>query len=115
MDHVILLRWVQRFTPELIDAARRSRHTFGDLWFVDQRNQVIDVYVSGSGGIASAGSAALVARDVGFATIGFGVGVESNGAPSCITRGNKKVVRGGGRNPPFPPVSGGWLLLGNDT
>ena len=26
VDHVTLYRWVQRFTPELIDAARPRRH-----------------------------------------------------------------------------------------
>ena len=30
MDHVTVLRWVQRFIPELIDAARLSRHAVGD-------------------------------------------------------------------------------------
>ena len=64
VDHVTLFRWVQRFTPELIDAARPRRHAVGDRWFVDetyvkvngiwryvyravdQHGQVIDVYVS---------------------------------------------------------------------
>ena len=64
VDHVTLFRWVQRFTPLLIDAARPSRHIVGDRWFVDetyvkvsgtwryvyravdQNGQVIDVYVS---------------------------------------------------------------------
>jgi hypothetical protein len=27
---------VQRFTPELIDAARPGRHVAGDRWFVDE-------------------------------------------------------------------------------
>ena len=36
MDHVTIYRWVQRFTPELIDAARPSRHVAGDRWFVDE-------------------------------------------------------------------------------
>ena len=36
VDHVTLYRWVQRFTPELIDAARPSRHVAGDRWFVDE-------------------------------------------------------------------------------
>ena len=67
-----LFRWVQRFTPELIDAARPSRHLAGDRWFVDetyvkiagvwryvyravdQHGQVIDVYVSNHHDIASA-------------------------------------------------------------
>ncbi len=36
VDHVTLFRWVQRFTPELIDAARPRRHAVGDRWFVDE-------------------------------------------------------------------------------
>src|SRR5450432_1973521 len=64
VDHVTLYRWVQRFTPLLIDAARPCRHVAGDRWFVDetyvkvsgvwryvyravdQQGHVIDVYVS---------------------------------------------------------------------
>lgn len=64
VDHVTLYRWVQRFTPLLVDAARPCRHAIGDRWFVDetyvkvagrwryvyraidQFGQVIDVYVS---------------------------------------------------------------------
>jgi len=72
VDHVTVFRWVQRFTPELIDAARSSRHTFGNRRFVDetyvkvsgvwlyvyraadQHGQVIDVFVSRRRDIASA-------------------------------------------------------------
>ncbi len=64
VDHVTLYRWVQRFTPLIIDAARPCRHAVGGRWFVDetyvkvagtwryvyravdQYGQVIDVYVS---------------------------------------------------------------------
>ncbi len=64
VDHVTVYRWVQRFTPLLIDAARPCRHAVGDRWFVDetyakvagrwvylyraidQFGQVIDVLVS---------------------------------------------------------------------
>jgi IS6 family transposase len=64
VDHVTIYRWVQRFTPLLIDAARPGRHVPGDRWFVDetyvkvagrwvylyraidQFGQVIDVLVS---------------------------------------------------------------------
>ena len=64
VDHVTVYRWVQRFTPLLIDAARPCRHCPGDRWFVDetyvkvagqwvylyraidQFGQVIDVLVS---------------------------------------------------------------------
>jgi len=58
------LRWVQRYTPLLADAARFGRHAPGDRWFVDetyvkvngiwryvyravdQHGQVIDVMIS---------------------------------------------------------------------
>jgi IS6 family transposase len=64
VDHVTVYRWVQRFTPLLADAARFTRHSPGDRWFVDetyvkvngvwryiyravdQHGQVIDVLVS---------------------------------------------------------------------
>ncbi len=64
VDHVSVYRWVQRFTPLLLDAARPCRHTPGGRWFVDetyvkvarrwvylyraidQFGQVIDVLVS---------------------------------------------------------------------
>jgi len=72
VDHVTVYRWVQRFTPLVIDAARPCRHGAGDRWFVDetyvkvsgvwryvygavdQHGQVIDVYVSRRRDIGSA-------------------------------------------------------------
>jgi transposase, IS6 family len=72
VDHVTLHRWVQRFTPLLIDAARPCRHAVGRRWFVDETyvkvagvwryvyravdgyGQVIDVYVSARRDIAAA-------------------------------------------------------------
>ncbi|MGH3813363.1 MAG: IS6 family transposase [Pseudonocardiaceae bacterium] len=36
VDHVTIFRWVQRFAPLLIDAARPCRHVTGDRWFVDE-------------------------------------------------------------------------------
>ncbi len=72
VDQVTLCRWVQRFTPLLIEAARPCRHLAGDRWFVDetyvkvsgvwryvyravdQHGQVIDVYASHRRDIASA-------------------------------------------------------------
>jgi IS6 family transposase len=36
VDHVTVYRWVQRFTPLLIDVARPCRHSPGDRWFVDE-------------------------------------------------------------------------------
>src|SRR3954462_11605799 len=64
VDHVTLFRWVQRFTPLLIEAARPCRHAVGDRWFVDEtyvkvagvwryvyravdeHGQILDVFVS---------------------------------------------------------------------
>ncbi len=72
MDHVTIYRWVQRFTPEFIEAARLCRHTPGDRWFVDetyvkvsgrrnylyravdQHGQVIDVLLSSRRDLAAA-------------------------------------------------------------
>ena len=74
VDHVTLHRWVQRFTPLLIEAARPCRHAVGRRWFVDETyvkvagiwryvyravdgyGQVIDVYVSARRDIAAARS-----------------------------------------------------------
>ena len=72
VDHVTLFRWVQRFTPLLVDVARPCRHTVGHRWFVDetyvkvagrwryvyravdQHGQVIDVFISARRDIDSA-------------------------------------------------------------
>ena len=36
VDHVTVYRWVQRFTPLFLNAARPCRHAAGDRWFVDE-------------------------------------------------------------------------------
>jgi transposase-like protein len=36
VDHVTVFRWVQRFTPLVIDTARPCRHSPGDRWFADE-------------------------------------------------------------------------------
>ncbi len=36
VDDVTVYRWVQRFSPELIEAARGRRHVVGDRWKVDE-------------------------------------------------------------------------------
>jgi IS6 family transposase len=63
VDHVTLFRWVQRFTPLLIEAACLCRHAVGSRWFdetyvkvagvwryvyraIDEHGHVIDVLVS---------------------------------------------------------------------
>jgi transposase, IS6 family len=72
VDHVTVYRWVLRFTPEFIEAARLCRHAPGDRWFadetyvkvsgrwaylyraVDQHGQVIDVLRSARRDLAAA-------------------------------------------------------------
>ena len=86
VDHVTLFRWVQRFTPLLVDAARPCRHAVSGRWFVDEtyvkvsgvwryvyravddQGQVIDVYVS-------------VRRDIAAARRFFTAAVTAHGAP----------------------------------
>jgi transposase, IS6 family len=90
VDHVTVFRWVQRFTPLLIDAARPCRHSVGGHWFVDetyvrvsgswryvyravdQYGQVIDVFVSGK-------------RDLKAATGFFTSAITTYGRPAEIT------------------------------
>jgi hypothetical protein len=36
VDHVTVYRWVQRFTPEFIEAAQFCRQAPGDQWFADE-------------------------------------------------------------------------------
>jgi len=36
VDHVTIYRWVQRFAPQLREAARLRRHAVGDRWQVDE-------------------------------------------------------------------------------
>ncbi len=72
VDHVTVYRWVQRFTPEYVEAARFSRHAPDDRWFadetyikvagrwtsvyraIDQHGQVIDVMLSERRDLAAA-------------------------------------------------------------
>jgi IS6 family transposase len=72
VDHVAVYRWVQRFTPEFIEAARPCRHAPGDRCFadgtyvkvsgrwtylyrtIDQYGQVIDVLLSTRRDLAAA-------------------------------------------------------------
>lgn len=90
VDHVTLFRWVQRFTPLLVDAARPCRHRGGGRWFVDetyvkvagrwryvyravdQHGQVIDVYVSPR-------------RDTAAATRFFTTAISAHGEPAEVT------------------------------
>ena len=90
VDHVTIYRWVQRFTPLLINAARPCRHSVGDRWFVDetyvkvagvwryvyravdQHGQVIDVFVSKR-------------RDIAAARTFFTAMVDAHGRPEDVT------------------------------
>ena len=56
VDHVTIYRWVQRFTPLLIESARPCRHSVGDRWFVDE------TYVRVAGVWKSSGSMTALPR-----------------------------------------------------
>src|SRR5215218_9721947 len=89
VDHVTLYRWVQRFTPLLVDAAGPCRHATGSRWFVDetyvkvagrwryvyravdQHGQVVDVLVSPR-------------RDLAAARRFFGRALAANDAPEEV-------------------------------
>ena len=89
VDHVTLYRWVQHFTPLVVDAARPCRHAVGGRWFVDetyvkvsgvwryvyravdQHGQVIDVYVSAR-------------RDIGAARRFFTAALTAHGTPEEV-------------------------------
>jgi transposase, IS6 family len=89
VDHVSLYRWVQHFTPLVVDAARPCRHAVGCRWFVDetyvkvggvwryvyravdQHGQVIDVYVSAR-------------RDIGAARTFFTAALSAHDAPEEV-------------------------------
>jgi transposase-like protein len=90
VDHVTLFRWVQRFTPILVDAAKPCRHSLGASWSVDetyvkvsgswryvyravdQYSQVIDVFV-------------LKSRDLKAASTFFTNAIRSHGEPAEVT------------------------------
>ncbi len=97
VDHVTLYRWVQRFTPLLVEAARPCRHAVGGRWFVDetyvkvagtwryvyravdQNGQVIDVYVSKK-------------RDTAAATRFFTAAITAHGDPVEVTTDKSPVL-----------------------
>ena len=84
-----IYRWVQRFTPMLVNAARPCRHAIGSRWFVDETyvkvagkwhyvyraideyGQVIDVYVSPR-------------RDIAAARRFFGAALAAHGEPDEV-------------------------------
>ena len=90
VDHVTIYRWVQRFTPEFIEAARPCRHAPGSRWFVDetyvkvagqwtylyravdQHGQVIDVPLS-------------VRRDLAAARLFFARALRAGTVPAEVT------------------------------
>ena len=97
VDHVTLYRWVQRFTPLIVEAARPCRHAVGDRWFVDetyvkvagvwryvyravdQEGQVIDVFVSKK-------------RDTTAATRFFATAIAVHGEPVEVTTDKSPVL-----------------------
>jgi IS6 family transposase len=125
VDHVTLYRWVQRFTPLLIEAAWPCRHVAGDRWFVDethvkvcgvwryvyravdQKGQVFDVYVSQCRDIASARTfftAALTVHGIPTEVITdrAGLGERDRGLDSCCVAQHRPVPEQPCRERPWP-------------
>jgi transposase-like protein len=112
VDHVTLYRWVQRFTPELIAAARPSRHVAGDRWFVDetylkvagqwvylyraidQHGQVIDGLASPKRDLAA--NHRFFARALNAARRPTEVTTDRRGVPACARRARARGVARGG-------------------
>lgn len=97
VDHVTVYRWVQGFTPLMVEAARPCRHAVGGRWFVDetyvkvagvwryvyravdQNGQVIDVFVSKK-------------RDTTAATKFFSSAITAHGEPVEVTTDRSPVL-----------------------
>ena len=97
VDHVTVYRWVQRFTPLIVEAARPCRHAVGARWFVnetylkvagvwryvyravDQNGQGIDVFVSNK-------------RDTVTATKFFSSAITAHGEPVEVTTDKSAVL-----------------------
>ena len=97
VDHVTLFRWVQRFTPLLIDEARPCGHAVGDHWFVDEtcvkvagvwryvyravdhHGQILDTFVSKS-------------RDTAAAEWFFAKAMRDHGEPVEVTTDKAQVL-----------------------
>jgi hypothetical protein len=112
VDHVSVYRWVQRFTPEFIEAARPSRHVPGDRWFVgetylkvagqwtylyravDQHGQVIDVLLSGT-------------RDLAATRRFFTRALRAGTVPAEVTTDRARLPAGPGRAAPLGPAHHG--------
>ena len=119
VDHVTIYRGVQRFTPELIDAARPSRHVAADRWFVDetylkvagrwvylyqaidQHGQVIDVLASPKRDLAATRRFFTGGTERG-ATADRGDHRPGPGVPACARRARARGVarRGAVRQQP---------------
>jgi IS6 family transposase len=103
VDHVTICRWVQRLTPEFIEAARPCRHAPGDRWFVDethvkvsgrwtylhraigQHGQVIDVLLP-------------VRRDLAAARRFFTRAMRAGVIPAGVTTDGPPPIRGSWRS-----------------
>jgi IS6 family transposase len=98
VDHVTLYRWVQHFTPLLVDAAQPCRYTAGGRWFVDetyakvagvwryvyravdQHGQVIDIYVSAR-------------RDIPAARKFFTAAISAHGGPDEVVTDRAQALK----------------------
>jgi hypothetical protein len=88
VDHVTIYRWVQRFIPLLVDAARPCRRAPGDRWFVDETY----VKVAGAASICT-GRSTSMARSSTFSSHRIGIWrplARSSPAPSSVAHAQQR-------------------------
>ena len=90
VDHVTLYRWVQRFTPLLIEAVRLARHLVSDRWFVRrdlrQRLRGLVLCVPGGGPTRAGDRCVRVShrRDIASARSFFTAALAVHGDPGEV-------------------------------
>jgi hypothetical protein len=100
--HDTVYRWVQRFTPEFVEAARFCRHAPGDRWFADETY----VKVAGRWTYLS-GPLTSTARSSTCCCLSGGTGPRPGGSsPARCARARYRL-----RSPPTAPrpIHGSWM------
>jgi transposase, IS6 family len=99
VDHVTVYRWVQRFTPEFIEAARFCRHAPGNRWFADETY----VKVAGRWTYLS-GRSTSMARSLTCCYLRGGIWRQPGGSSPALRAGTVPAEVTTDRAPAYPRV-----------